>query len=246
MRIAICDDEQQILLNVSSQLADYQKTRQTDISCQSFSNAVDLLAAMEQENYDLLFLDILMPGLNGIEAAHEIRQVNENIEIVFLTSSPEYAVDSYSVRAANYLLKPATKEQLFLILDQLADAIRSPEEALTVQTPGNIFRIPYKNIESIEINSKTIYFCLTDGSIKKAHGSLSDYESALLTRPGFCKIHRSYIVNLNWVNEVRFKELITASGRSIPIARSSYQQVRTDYIEFLFKDMATGSDNTGK
>ncbi len=74
---------------------------------------MDLLASMERENYDLLFLDVLMPGLSGIQAAREIRQKNENIKIVFLTSSPEYAVESYSVQATNYLLKPATEERLF-------------------------------------------------------------------------------------------------------------------------------------
>lgn len=104
----------------------YQEQRQTELSCQGFENAVDLLASIEHQNYDLLFLDVLMPGLNGLQAAREIRQKNDRIKIVFLTSSPEYAVESYSVQATNYLLKPATEERLFPILDQLADLLRRP------------------------------------------------------------------------------------------------------------------------
>ena len=108
MKIAVCDDDRQVLLSVLSQLASYQEQRQTELSSQGFENAVDLLASIEHQNYDLLFLDVLMPGLNGLQAAREIRQKNDRIKIVFLTSSPEYAVESYSVQATNYLLKPAS------------------------------------------------------------------------------------------------------------------------------------------
>lgn len=242
MRIAVCDDDPQVLLSVLSQLTSYQEQRQTEISCQSFENAIDLLTSMEHKNFDLLFLDVLMPGLNGIEAAREIRQKNENIKIVFLTSSPEYAVESYSVQAVNYLLKPSTEERLFPVLDQIADLLRKPEDALTVQTQGKLFRLPYRKIEYIEVLSKTIYFHLTDSSTKETHGSLSDYESVLLSRPGFCKVHRSYLVNLSWVTEVRQGELLTVSGKYVPIARSLYQQIRTAYTEFLFEDSNMASN----
>ena len=236
VKIAVCDDDSQVLLRVLSKLAAYREQRQADLSCQGFENAVDLLASMERENYDLLFLDVLMPGLSGIQAAREIRQKNENIKIVFLTSSPEYAVESYSVQATNYLLKPATEERLFPVLDQLADLLRKPEEALTIRTQGSVFRLPYGKIEYIEVISKTLYFYLANGSVRQICGSLSDYEPALLAHPGFCKIHRSYLLNLNWVTEVRQGQLLTATGRRVPIARSAYQHVRTAYTEFLFED----------
>ena len=246
MKIAVCDDDRQVLLSVLSQLASYQEQRQTELSCQGFENAVDLLASIEHQNYDLLFLDVLMPGLNGLQAAREIRQKNDRIKIVFLTSSPEYAVESYSVQATNYLLKPATEERLFPILDQLADLLRRPEESLTVQAQTRVFRLPYNNIEYIEVISKILYFYLTDGSTKEVRRSLSEYEPALLARPGFCKVHRSYLVNLSWVTEVRQGELLTVSGRRVPIARSAYQQVRIAYTEFLFQDAEAASRNGGK
>jgi DNA-binding LytR/AlgR family response regulator len=189
MRIAVCDDDPQILLEVLSRLASYQVQRQTELFCQSFGNAIDLLMSMDRENFDLLFLDVLMPSLSGIQAAREIRQKNENIKIVFLTSSPEYAVESYSVQATNYLLKPATEERLFPILDQIADLLRKPEEALVIRTQGSVLRLPYKKIEYIEVMSKILYFHLTDGSAKKVRGSLSEYEPALLPC-FFCLVQR--------------------------------------------------------
>lgn len=245
MKIAVCDDDPQILLSVLSKLASYREQRQIALSCQGFENAMDLLASMDRENYDLLLLDVLMPGLSGIQAAREIRQKNENIKIVFLTSSREYAVESYSVQATNYLLKPATEEQLFPILDQIADLLLRPEDALVIHTQGSVFCLPYRKIEYIEVMSKTLYFHLVDGSTKEVRGNLSNYESALLARPGFCKIHRSYLVNLSWVTEVRQGVLLTASNHQVPIARSVYQQVRTAYTEFLFEDANIISNNGG-
>ncbi len=235
MRVAVCDDDPQELLRVLDWLASYQEQRQLKLCWQGFGNATDLLAAMDEAAYDLLLLDVMMPGLNGMQAAHEIRQKNEHVQIVFLTSSPEFAVESYSVQAANYLLKPATQERLFPVLDKILNEMRHPEAALTVQCRGSVFRLPYDKLESVEVMAKMLYFHMADGSSREIHGKLSDYEAVLLAQPGFYKVHRSYLVNLRWVAEVRLGELTTLSGRRIPIARSVYPQMRTAYTEYLFE-----------
>jgi len=235
MRIAVCDDNRQELLQVLRWLTAYRDQRQADLRFQGFESGLALLDAMDSEKYDLLLLDILMPGLTGIQAAHEIRKNNKDVQIVFLTSSPEFAVESYSVHAANYLLKPATQERLFPILDQLFSALHKPKEALTLVTKGSAFRLPFERIAFVEVMSKTLYFHLDDGSDRQVSGSLINYEPALLARPGFYKVHRSYLVNFRWVTEVRQNELVTALGHRIPIARSAAPEVRTAYIEYLFE-----------
>ncbi len=202
----------------------------------SFQNATELLASMDNRDYDLLLLDVLMPGVNGMQAAHEIREHNCKMEIVFLTSSPEYAVESYSVRAHYYLLKPATEEKLFPILDRLMFDFKSPEDALYIKTQSSVFSIPYGKIEYIEVNSKKLYFYLTDGSNREVSGSLADFERALLKRPGFIKVHRSYLVNLQLVRELRQGELVTVTGQHVPVSRTAYPQVRTAYTQFLFEE----------
>ena len=202
----------------------------------SFQNPTELLASMDSRDYDLLLLDMLMPGLNGIEAAREIRESNSRIQIVFLTSSPEYAVESYSVRAYYYLLKPVSEVKLFPILDRLLDDFKKPEDALRIKTQSSVFSLPYGKIEYIEVSAKKLYFYLTDDGTREVTGSLADFEQALLKRPGFMKVHRSYLVNLQWVQELRQGELVTASGRRVPVSRSAYTQVRTAYTQFLFSE----------
>ena len=94
-------------------LEEYRLTRDGSLTYDIFTNATDLLETIPVHHFDLLLLDILMPGITGMDAAREIRQTNSTIPIIFLTSSSEYAVESYRVNAADYLLKPLDADKLF-------------------------------------------------------------------------------------------------------------------------------------
>ncbi len=236
LKIAICDDDNRDLLQIASLLESYRHNRKAELSYVSFQNATELLSSINTRDYDLLLLDMLMPGINGMQAAREIRESNSRIQIIFLTSSPEFAVESYSVRAHYYLLKPASEEKLFPILDRLLDDFKKPEDALCIKTHSSVFSLPYGKIEYIEVSSKKLYFYLTDGGSQEVTGSLANFEQTLLKRPDFIKVHRSYLVNLQWVHELRQGELATASGRRVPVSRAAYSQVRTAYTQFLFSE----------
>lgn len=119
MKIAICDDDSQELAKISSFIETYRLKKNVLLTYKTFQSATELVSAMESGAYNILLLDILMPGLNGIQAAHEIREFDGVTKIVFLTSSPEFAVESYQVKAHNYILKPVSKEKLYHMLDEL-------------------------------------------------------------------------------------------------------------------------------
>ena len=106
MYIAICDDQEKELAALESLLSAWQKERQHPVRVKIFRNAVDLLDAARRENFTLYLLDVLMPGMNGMVAAREIRQFDAAAELVFLTATPTFAYESYSVHALEYLLKP--------------------------------------------------------------------------------------------------------------------------------------------
>lgn len=236
MRIAICDDESRDLLQIALLIEAYRRSRKAEIVCVSFKSAAELLSSMDREEYDVLFLDVLLPGLSGMEAAREIREKNGHVEIIFLTSSPEYAVESYCVRAHYYFLKPASAEKLFPVLDRLMDRFRRPEDALRIKTQSHVFSLPYGSMECVEVMSKKLYFHMADGSVREVPGNLTEYEQALLKRPGFIKVHSSYLVSLQWVQELRRHELVTASGHCVPVSRTEYPKVRAAYLDFLFEE----------
>lgn len=236
MKIAICDDNKQELLSIVSLVEEYRNVRKVQLSYVSFQSATELLYSMKRE-YDTILLDVMMPGFSGMQAAHEIRGYNDKVHIVFLTSSPEYAVESYSVKAREYLLKPASEEKLFPILDRLVDDLRKPEDAICVKMRDCVFSLPYGKIEYMEVNAKKLYFYLADGSVREGHGSFAEFEQALLARRGFMKVHRSYLVNFQWMQELQKGRFVTASGRHVPVSRAGYAQVRTAYSQFLFAEV---------
>ena len=119
MHIAVCDDDQNELSRVSSLLEDYRRERGGYLTYETFHSATELLETMRSRRYDLLLLDIFMPGVTGMEAAGEIRLTDGELPIVFLTSSREFAVESYRVNAVDYLLKPARQDTIFSLLDRL-------------------------------------------------------------------------------------------------------------------------------
>ncbi len=234
MKIAVCDDDWQELERISSFLDTYRRERKVPLTYKTFQSATGLISSMGSGDYDILLLDILMPGMTGMQAAHEIRTFDAGVKIVFLTSSPEFAVESYTVKAYDYILKPVSRDKLFSILEAVTAEEQKPLEGLTVKTQSGMARILFSRLAFVEIMNKKLYFHLADGTVQEVSASLAAFEKDLLARAEFVKVHRSYIVNLWQVAEFGAKELITHAGKTVPISRLLYGKVREAYMKHLF------------
>lgn len=234
MRIAICDDDSRELDRILSFIETYRRERSVPLTYRAFQSAAELIPHVSSGDYDILLLDIMMPGINGMEAAQEIRVFDAKVKIVFLTSSPEFAVESYAVKAYDYILKPVSEDKLFSVLDAVIAEEQKPMEGLIVKTQSGMTRILFSNLSFIEVMNKKLYFNLADGSLREVHSSLVDFEDKLLARPEFVKVHRSYIVNLWQVGEFGAKELITITGKTVPVSRLLYGKVREAYMKHMF------------
>lgn len=113
MKIAICDDDSAELQHILNLLSAYQKEHNRTLICKGFTSSFELASTASREQYDVYLLDVIMPIISGMELAKEIRSFDKAADILFLTSSPEFAVESYTVKASNYLLKPIVRESLF-------------------------------------------------------------------------------------------------------------------------------------
>ena len=180
LKIAVCDDNSRELSHVTALLKQYQEQRRIAAHIDVFPNAMDLMDALRTTNYQLLLLDILMPGFTGIQAAREIRTFDSETKIIFLTSSTEFAVESYGVDAFYYLLKPIQSDDLFPVLDKLMQQLQRAGDTLLLTMPSGVIRLPYSYIEVLEVNSKRLLFYLNDGSIREIPGTLTQYEPQLL------------------------------------------------------------------
>jgi len=194
LKIAVCDDDSQELERISALIDTYKRESKVPLTYKTFRSATELISSMGSSDYDILLLDILMPGINGMQAAHEIRAFDAGVKIVFLTSSPEFAVESYAVKAYDYILKPVSKDKLFSILDAVIAEELKPLEGLTVKTQSGITRILFSRLAFVEIMNKKLYFHLADGSVREVSASLASFEEDLLARAEFVKVHRSYML----------------------------------------------------
>lgn len=234
MKIAVCDDDLQELKRISSFLDIYQRERKVPLTYNTFQSATELISNVGSGECSILLLDILMPGINGMQAAHEIRGFDAGVKIVFLSSSPEFAVESYAVKAYDYVLKPVSKDKLFSLLDAVIAEEQKPQEGLTIKTQAGMTRILFSRLAFVEVMNKKVLFHLADGSMLETSSSLAAFESRLMARPEFIKVHRSYIVNLWQVGKLGSRELVTHAGKTVPISRLLRAKVRESYMEHLF------------
>lgn len=140
LQIAICDDNIDELSNMIQLINDYRASKNLNCEYAVFPNGFDLIATLEKgKRFDLYCLDIIMPGFMGIEVAKEIRHIDKTAPIIFFTSSPEFALESYSVKAINYVLKPVTQEKLFITLDEVLEqmeAVKDEDMVIVKSTEG--------------------------------------------------------------------------------------------------------------
>ncbi|MEG0614740.1 MAG: LytTR family DNA-binding domain-containing protein [Oscillospiraceae bacterium] len=234
MRIAICDDNSCELEKVSEILNSYRIEKNVGLVFQAFPDALSLLDALKNSQFDILLLDVLMPMLTGMQLAHEIRDFGNSARIIFLTSSPEFALESYSVNAYTYLLKPVAEKDIFPILDKIFAEEERCGETLAIKLQNSIISIPFSTLAFVEVLNKTLHFYLTDGTLRELDAPLSAYEETLLTSPDFLKVHRSFIVNIWQIKELLPTKLITFAGKVVPISRRLYPFVRETYMAHLF------------
>lgn len=196
MYIAVCDDQIEELEKLTALLQAWQSDRRSDVRFQTFRSGGQLLDAARAERFTLYLLDVLMPGMTGMDAAREIRSFDAAADIIFLTTSPGFAYESYGVRAAEYLLKPINAKLLYPVLDKLYLRDQKPQDGLTVKSNGMLVRLPFSQLSYVEVNGKHLFFNMADGTVHEVAASMREYEGALLARPEFMRVHRSYIVNM--------------------------------------------------
>lgn len=236
IRLAYCDDDSALLEQLSALLADYGAQAADAPDCTAFHSPVELLAQIEQGmRYDVLLLDILMPGLNGIETAKEIRQYDNSCRIIFLTSSAEFAVESYVVGAYYYLLKPVQQQSLFPLLDKvLADCRKAQQNNLILRCKNGLTRIELDRLEYCEVLGRTLVFHLTDGTVTESSGSMDELEKQLAGCPNFLRTHRSFLVNMEQIRSISYRSIRMCSLAEIPLPHGRYAAVKDRYLEYSF------------
>lgn len=236
LRIAICDDNSDFLDQANNLIKKWFEQNNIPVEIYRFDNGDALIEKSATVQIDIIFLDIIMPFLNGMDTAKELRQTNRNVKIIFLTSSPEFALESYTVKAYDYLLKPITYEKIKAVLDECSHGFDTEPKNIVFKTAFGYQKLFYYDIEYAEAQSKKVTFYLRDGNTIDAIEPFYSFVKRLTNCDGFFKCHRSYLVYLHNVDHFNMTEIITKSGRRIPIARGYGKPFQEAYFSRIFGD----------
>lgn len=220
MRIAVCDDE----LSCRRQLTEALEgiTKSLDVTTSSFEDGRGLLRVFEQTPFDLVFLDIEMPVMDGITLAKKLRAVSEDVAIVFLTSHIEYALEGYEVNALRYLTKPVQSSRLREVIDHVTAKLLG-RRSLWIKTEDEEIRLPISHIICFEARNQNILIRTEDREYTVRY-NIADYENEL-SSDGFFRTHRSYLVSLNKITSIGKGEVTLVSGVRVPVSRSREKEL---------------------
>lgn len=234
MNIAICDDQKSELEKIRQIVSDYVLSHSelsAEIRC--FSNPLDMLDDISINGVpDIALLDICMPGVLGTEIAKEIQNKSgDNTNIIFLTTSSDFAVEAFALHVNDYLTKPFTKERLTDTLERVVEK-RKRRLFVPITCGREIHRIDLYQVLYMESKNHNVEIYLKSGKTVTTRTALTDIKNLFSNISGFISVGASFIVNLRCVQSVLQTELIMANGQSIPVPRRIRNDIKERYFDF--------------
>ncbi|NTV90341.1 MAG: response regulator transcription factor [Clostridiales bacterium] len=234
-RIAICDDDPQQLQRAELLLRKYSLDHlQHEIKIHSFHAPLELLSFVTGNGgFDLLLLDVYMDGISGTDAARELRDMGDNCQIIFLTTSRDHAIDAFTLNAAHYLVKPYSDSDFFSALDKVMEKLAKKDEAyITVKAAEGICRIDLGKLIYSETNNHLQKLYLSDGRVIGVRKSSNELFELLEEYPCFYKCGSTYIINMNYIVSLSARDVVFSSGARIPILSRKYTELRRIYLDY--------------
>lgn len=227
LKIAICDDDAKFCESFQRMLNHYFETIEAEISLKIHLTGEALCASFSQTKYDLIFLDIELTGINGVNAGQILRQQSKEVQIVYVSSKEEYAMQLFQNRPFDFLVKPITQKRLSTLLDTYFQVFPIADRYFTYTADRRKQQIAVGEILYFESLRKQLRIMTDTGEIM-IYAKLTD----ILSEPfsgQFLRIHQSFLVNIRHIKEFRYGEITLTNGTVLPISRS-YQNAVRDYL----------------
>lgn len=228
MRIALCDDEPATAQVFAELIRSWSGLRDCPCEITAFSSAKALLfEAQGSFAFDLILLDIEMPGMNGMDLAKEIRRLDGEVPIAFLTNYQDFVFEGYEVGAFRYILKTQAEEKLFPMLDEVQKKLEQTKNYLLVKAQGEDIRLDLNGIMYLEAqkHDTAVHMGEKTFMLRQPISGLAG-----LLGEGFAAAHRSYIVNLDYVERLSRTECRMTNGECVPVSRGAYARLNEAFI----------------
>lgn len=230
MNILICDDEEMIVHHIAHLLNDYCKKLGYTVT---ISEKIDPRNVNMDEEFDVAFLDIDMPQMNGIVLARKIRNLHPNTIIIFITNFIQYAPEGYEVGVFRYLMKNQISEKLCFYFELAVKEKLKRMRIVTIQINGEHIDIPISHILYIESNARimTMHLIEDSRSMYQFYGNMSALEHKFEVS-GFLRVHKSYLVNMKHIEIFQCKHLELRGGIRIPCSERKYSELKQKFLKW--------------
>ena len=237
MNIALIDDMPQELTRLSGIIQEYARSHQLPIELETFDSAEALLQDYHPLQYTLIFMDIYMDGMTGVEAAKRIRETDKETLIVFLTTSKDHTFDAFKVHAYQYIIKvpelEALKADMWHVLDEII-ALRSPsEEGITITIDGNEKTFPFSTIVYAQTSKNYIRITDCHGQVFLTRMTFAGIHSLLKQDRRFLQINRGILINMDFITEFGGNTCELQRKYRLPVnirEQKNLDQIRRNYV----------------
>lgn len=240
-RLAVCDDEKQQLLEIQQYMNQYLSLRpDIEIDTFYFSSPKSLLDTVRQNGaFDIYLLDMIMPEQNGITLAKQLQDIKDDPIIIYLTITPDFAIDSYTVHAFQYLLKPIESTTLYNVLDKAINHLQIYLAShLIVKTTDGMIRIPLHSIIYAELSKRCIQYHLINNQLINSLTLRIPFLEAteqLLQDERFISCGTSFVVNLKYISKIEHCCALMENNDRIPIPRNYYNEVKKCWMNYWLR-----------
>lgn len=233
--LLICEDVPAEALQLETAIHSVAAERDLPVDMQRFTCGEHLLLNYVRGEADLAFIDVMLgAGIDGMETARQLRAIDEGLPIVFVTSSPEFALQSYDVQALHYLIKPATAAQVRSVFDRCEGMLRNRRRSVELTSNRAVERVLVRDIVYAEVQGNRTTVHTRERSIESYTplSQIAEQADGVLLR-----CHRSFVVNMNHIRRVQGREFIMDNDERVPIRTNGASQVIAHYQEFLGRDL---------
>ena len=241
MKILICDDSPEEVKKLQQLLERYSSEKGTELCISSASARDDVLAALSEQDCDIMFLDIYMERLNGIDLAKLLRQHGNSSRIIFFSTSPDHALEAFGVNATQYLLKPVSYEKLVNVMEQIQYTVPKTKK-VTLEVGRDILNIPINDILYTEGQRNYQRIVCRGGREERVRMSSSALYELLAEADNMLRVGASFIVNIDHIERLTTAEIMLFEGVRIPVPRSGYSELRKAYFDYYRNEAGGGKE----